>query len=200
METNMTKEIKNYEGLYCVYPNGTIYSYTKESSYVSHFGKDLKQFKRMGYLAVNLYKNKKSKTTAVHRIVAQAFIPNPLELKEVNHKDGNKHNNNVENLEWCTRQHNAKHAYNTGLSKISKKSIELSKQRMCKFNQSDVGKKHCSDNGKARRKLSKEQVHDILYQCKVIGKSANSICSHYAVSKPTILKILNGKTYKEFQL
>lgn len=57
------------------------------------------------------------KTYTVHRIVARMFIPNPNELPQVNHKDGNKLNNNVSNLEWSTGSDNIKHAYKTGLLK-----------------------------------------------------------------------------------
>lgn len=68
------------------------------------------------------------------------------------------------------------------------------------WNDSEEGKKQCSLNGKARRKLSKKQVQEILYRCKALGHSAYSIYKEYGVSKPTILKILRGETYKEFQL
>lgn len=57
----------------------------------------------------------KRKSILVHRLVALAFIPNPDNLPCVNHKDGNKHNNNVSNLEWCTRSHNTQHALINGL-------------------------------------------------------------------------------------
>jgi len=51
----------------------------------------------------------------LHRLVAEHFIPNPDELPQVNHKDGNRYNNTVDNLEWCSSSHNVKHAYDTGL-------------------------------------------------------------------------------------
>ena len=53
----------------------------------------------------------------VHRLVASGFIPNPESFPEVNHKDGNKENNSADNLEWCTRQYNVRHAWDTGLCK-----------------------------------------------------------------------------------
>jgi hypothetical protein len=65
-----------------------------------------------GYLRVKL---KNSETKKVHRLVAQAFIPNPLNLPQINHKDGNKQNNRVDNLEWCDNSHNQKHAHLIGL-------------------------------------------------------------------------------------
>lgn len=66
-----------------------------------------------GYLKVTLSKNNTRKSCKVHRLVAIAFIPNPFNYPEVNHKDGNKTNNSHDNLEWCTRQQNIDHAYRT---------------------------------------------------------------------------------------
>lgn len=68
-----------------------------------------------GYLGVILYKNGNSKRYQIHRLVASAFIPNLENKEEVNHKDGNKLNNHVDNLEWVTRSENMKHAYANGL-------------------------------------------------------------------------------------
>jgi len=62
-----------------------------------------------GYLAVTIFKDGKGKTIRVHRLVAIAFIPNPLNLPQVNHIDGDKKNNRVDNLEWCTNHQNSSH-------------------------------------------------------------------------------------------
>jgi hypothetical protein len=67
-----------------------------------------------GYSVVALTKNYKSKTTLVHRIVANAFLDNKDNLPVVNHKDSVRHNNNVSNLEWCTVSHNIKHGFQFG--------------------------------------------------------------------------------------
>ena len=69
-----------------------------------------------GYLQVRLSKNGETKTYALHRLVAQAYIPNPHGLPQINHKDGNKLNNEVYNLEWSNASLNALHAYQTGLN------------------------------------------------------------------------------------
>lgn len=80
------------------------------------FGKILKQgFNHKGYPIVYLSKNGKQKTITVHRLVALTFIENPLNLPQVNHKDGIKTNNHVGNLEWCTNSYNQQHAYDIGL-------------------------------------------------------------------------------------
>lgn len=68
-----------------------------------------------GYLRCGMNIDGKPKSYLVHRLVASAFIPNPENKPFVNHIDGNKHNNNVENLEWCTKSENEKHAWLNGL-------------------------------------------------------------------------------------
>lgn len=74
-----------------------------------------------GYLYVSLF-DKKRKNKYIHRLVMESFIPNELNLPQVNHKDGNKGNNVLDNLEWCSLSHNMKHAYNTGLLKAGEGS------------------------------------------------------------------------------
>lgn len=67
-----------------------------------------------GYKQIGRTVNGKRRTLQVHRLVAMAYIPNPENKPEVNHKDGNKANNHVSNLEWCTRKENQRHAYDSG--------------------------------------------------------------------------------------
>ena len=92
------KDIKNYEGLYAVTEDGRVWSYKKN--------KFLSPSSANGYLQVVLSKKGKHKTYRIHRLVAEAYLENPNNLPEVNHKDENKGNNTVENLEWCTRDYN----------------------------------------------------------------------------------------------
>lgn len=70
-----------------------------------------------GYLKVNLYKDGIGSSKRIHRLVAEAFIPNPDNKPDVNHRNGNKHDNSIENLEWVTKSENMIHAYRTGLVK-----------------------------------------------------------------------------------
>lgn len=79
-------------------------------------GKILKNNIRNGYEYVTLCVNGQRKKFYVHRLVAIAFIPNPKSYEQVNHKDGNKSNNKVDNLEWCTQKENLMHAFRTGLN------------------------------------------------------------------------------------
>lgn len=76
-----------------------------------------------GYLFVAL--GRSMDNTLIHRLVATEFIPNPSNCKCINHKDGNKSNNSVDNLEWCTHSENLVHAYKTGLNPIPKRVKQL---------------------------------------------------------------------------
>lgn len=85
-----------------------------------------------GYASTTLRNDKGKKTFRIHRLVAREFIPNPENKETVNHIDGNKINNRVENLEWNTREENMQHAYKTGLKKSNNIMATSSKMKMCK--------------------------------------------------------------------
>lgn len=95
------KVIKGYEEEYAVSDKGEVVSFHK-----------LKQAEKHGYLCATLSKNGgQLKVKYVHRLVAEAFLENADNLPQVNHKDKNRKNNNVENLEWCTAEYNNRHAH-----------------------------------------------------------------------------------------
>lgn len=91
------RPIPGFNGYYAT-ENGHIWS--------ERANKFLSEHSNAGYLRVTLYKNAKPTNMTVHRLVALAFIPNPDMLPCINHKDENKQNNRVDNLEWCTYQYN----------------------------------------------------------------------------------------------
>ena len=121
------KDIKEYEGKYQVSSLGRIKSlyrwngkafYSREHIIKSYINKN-------GYVYIALMKNNKNKNCRLHRLVADAFIPNPENKPQVNHIDGDKTNNRVDNLEWCTQSENEIHAYNNGLANNDNQKIKL---------------------------------------------------------------------------
>lgn len=115
--------VKGYEGYYMVSDRGRVIN--------ALTGKELRPgLASNGYLTVCLgYANDKNsrgrctKSIPLHRVLAEAWIPNPYGKEEINHKDGNKLNNSLENLEWATYSENIKHAYRTKLRKAHSEKL-----------------------------------------------------------------------------
>ena len=131
--------IKDYPD-YIIFPNGDIYSTLNRKITKLKPGK-----KPAGYRFVGLNRGVERKYEMVHRLVAKAFIPNSNNYLEVNHKDGNKDNNHVENLEWVTPKMNQHHARATGLI-TNKIRVNLSREQVLlvfsmKGKYRDIGKK-----------------------------------------------------------
>mgnify|MGYP003779588419 CR=1 FL=1 len=134
------KEVYGFEGLYVIsnlfrikklkvtvkYTDGRIFNYPERIVEFNLSG--------TGYKRACLTKNKKTYKRDVHRIFAVAFIPNPLNLPEVNHKNGIKTDNRIENLEWVTCAENLKHALDTGL----RRKVRSHKVSTCKINEYKV--------------------------------------------------------------
>lgn len=124
-----------------------------------------------GYFSVSLYKNNNNaKHILIHRLIAEHFIPNPENKPQVNHINGIKTDNRVENLEWCTQSENMLHAYRTGLQ-IPKKGEE-------KFNS----------------KLTQKDVLEIRELVKRM--SQQRIANIFDVNRTTIQSIVEGRTWK----
>lgn len=107
------KPIKDFESRYGVDEFGNVYSFN--GKYKNTIIRKPYIHKTNGYVYVNLKQNNEVKNMRVHRLVAEAFIPNPNNYPDINHIDCNKENNCVWNLEWCTRKQNSQHALKNGL-------------------------------------------------------------------------------------
>lgn len=115
------KGIEGYEGLYEISNYGNVRSLNyKHTGVISLLKPGLT---KQGYLRTDLYKNNKSKHCLIHRLVAKAFIPNPNNFPQINHKDENPLNNHVDNLEWCTAKYNCN--YGSHNEKVSKTLQEV---------------------------------------------------------------------------
>ena len=124
MNNEVWKDVKDYEGHYQVSNQGRVKSLKQGKERI------LKpRVEGSGYFFVDLYKNNESKMCKVHRLVALTFIPNPNNLPEVNHKDEDKTNNSVENLEWCSSKYNSNFGTRTQrqAEKISKTVFQYTK-------------------------------------------------------------------------
>lgn len=116
------KDIPGYEGLYKIDECGNVYSFHISNRHTTK-NNTLSQWKNTsGYCYVRLSKNKEHKAFPVHRLVAMTYISIPNEKLDINHIDGDKTNNNVSNLEWCTHKENMQHAHNNKLIDMRRNS------------------------------------------------------------------------------
>jgi hypothetical protein len=176
MENEIWKDIPNYEGLYQASNLGRIKSLDRvlkgkgKNQFGSTFdmikkGRILKQqITKKGYLKAYLIKDGKSKTFASHRIIALTFIPNPDNYKFINHKDENKVNNRVDNLEWCTQSYNIN--YGTRNKKVSEKlkNIIKSKEWCENISKGKKGKIMSIEYREIQRKVSLKRKRNALGQ------------------------------------
>ena len=156
------KDILGYENLYSITENGDIFSYKSKK-----FLKPIKQ--KTGYLTINLYKDKKFKIYSLHRLTAMAFITNTDNKPMVNHKDLNKWNNEINNLEWVTAKENIQHACNNGIRCGSK-------------------------NGNS--KLNENQIKEIREKYKFRKYTYKMLSDEYGVMKHYIGRIINYNVWK----
>jgi hypothetical protein len=172
------RDIAGWEGLYAVSNLGRVRSYDRtvtESNGKTRIHKGrLVTLKKTGlYHGVSLWRDGTEKRQYIHRLAAEAFILNPDSRPEVNHKDGDKFNNCVPNLEWATRSENAKHDYDAGL---------------LKFPPSPKGNSHHS---------ARLTEHDVKQIRKAFKPGMGTLLAQkYGVTPPSIYGIVNGRTWK----
>jgi hypothetical protein len=109
----MTKDL----GIYTIYSDGKVYSNKSKKFIKPHI--------ENGYYRIGLYIDGKPKTYKLHRLIGECFIENPEGKNQINHKDCNKLNNDVSNLEWCNNSENQLHAYQNGLNVSIHKKLVL---------------------------------------------------------------------------
>ena len=174
LEGEVWRWIKGYENLYQISNFGRVKSFPRNGT-----GKEIKILRprvtQFGYLRVYLYKNNRKKFVAIHRLVAEAFIPNPENKPEVNHKFGVKFDCYFENLEWTTKAENNEHSIKMGLPKFG---VE-----------------------RAVSKLNSEQVRWIRNNYKPYDKKygITAMAKKFNVGTSTIMRVINGKTYKNVE-
>ena len=164
-EKEIWKVYNGFNGRYVVSNRGRVF--TKLSNRLISLFKD-----KDGYQCVCLCKKGKQKTVKVHRMVAETFIVNNNHKYEVNHKNGIKTDNRVENLEWVSKSQNVKHAYDTGLIKPRPR-----------------GEKAITS------KLKEHQVIEILKR----KEKVKDMAKKYSVGKTTIYRILRGEAWKHIK-
>jgi NUMOD4 motif-containing protein/HNH endonuclease len=169
MSEEIFKPAIGYEGNYEVSNNGRVSSVkrsTRENRFI------MRSFKApSGHMRVSLSVGNKEKKESVHRMVAKAFIENPLSKHSVNHKDGNPANNNVDNLEWATQAENTRHAVRV------------------------LGKMH--GDKCAHSKITPEDF-DHIRSLFVQGAKPIVMAKCYGVSVAAVCYILNGKNWRHW--
>ena len=168
----MRKEIAGFEGKYDITSDGDVISLNYSGTGKEKILKARADNK--GYLRVVLHKNNKPYEHKIHRLVAEAFIPKIEDKNYINHINGDKADNRIENLEWVTLSENTKHAFDTGLK-------------------SHKGEKH------PQSKLKEQDIYEI-FNLYYKGYKRKQIAPIFNVSHYTITDVLNRKSWKHIEI
>lgn len=182
------KDVVGYEGKYKISQNGVVWSYPNRQTRYK-WKEKATYIGTRGYVNVTLYHGKKSCSYPIHVLIAKAYISNPENKKIVNHKDGNKLNNDIENLEWVTTKENDVHAQMLGL-----RPQYTEKQKAARRTS---GLRSCRQNAKKLRKITfgeAECIRIIKKYCKVSYLKLGKL---YGLSDKTIAAICKYEIYKD---
>ncbi|MDW4095146.1 NUMOD4 domain-containing protein [Staphylococcus saprophyticus] len=177
MSNETWKDIKEYEGLYSISSTGRVKRLARNRIIATGVNKPLKEkeiktFKgKLGYIHVNLWKNGQMKQHRIHRLIMLTFTNKPQDKNVINHIDGDKTNNTLDNLEWCTARENTIHVYRTGLAK---------------------GKK---GNENSQGKLTDEEVIAMRKLYATGDYTQKEIGEFFGVSRENARDIVNGKRW-----
>ncbi len=181
MTKEIWKDIVGFEGYYQVSNFGNVKSLERKCKALGNKLRTVPSkakavtIDRYGYPKVSLDKDGHSYYFTIHRLVAQTFIPNPENKPQVNHIDGNKQNNCVENLEWCTAKENTDHSWKMGLQKI----------------------KHGSQ--RAWAKMNEEKVKEARKTYSLGGVSLKELAKKYNICSQALHNIILRKTWKHVE-
>ena len=182
-------DIQGYEGRYAIEEDGTVWGYPSRANGMQ-MRKKKPYVNNRGYLSVSLTKDSKCRSKNIHRLLALHFLDGRTEQnKYINHKDGNKLNNSLDNLEWVTIAENNAHAIASGLVRTDTERLRVSRRKN--------GLLTCRQNARVNRKitfLEAECIRQIKQICKV---SYRKIGRLYKLSDKTIANICTFKTYQE---
>lgn len=159
------KEIEGYEGRYSITKEGEVYSHIRNRNLVPY--KDSN-----GYFMIGLRKDGNRKMYKLHRIIAEHFIPNLDNKPQVNHKNGIKVDNNLDNLEWVTNAENVQHAFDNGLA---------------------VGLKGEKNPSSILTEADVKEIRDLIKE----GMKLKEIASSYNISRRSINNIKLNRTWKD---
>lgn len=181
----MLRTIPGFEGRYSASDDGRIWSHPKNTN-SNRAGRWLRPAMSHGYFRVRIYPACGACTTTnVHRLVALAWHPNPEQLPQINHIDGNKLNNAPGNLEWCSASANVRHAWKHGLARGSERATRAGLANLLAFN-------------RTTRKLTEQQIAEIKRRL-AAGETGRALARAFSVSPGTISHINRGHLYKDVQ-
>lgn len=159
------------------------YTISSEGKVFNQKGREIAhQRSANGYIRVELWQNGKGKKYLLHRLLAEKFISNPKNKETVNHKNGIKDDNRLDNLEWVTRSENQKHAYNNGFQKGYKKPTKMSKSHK---------KALCGSRWEKEKHIIIVEGEEFTF--------LKSAALHFNVSRQTVLNRCNSKNFPHWK-